>query len=78
MILGILKSAHKEISLNNSVRDNNVTTTSSFEFGSKIASVDLFGEDNKPISLRNGTHINITLDLLPKVHYCTRYSRVAF
>ena len=67
MILGILKSAHKEISLNNSVLDNNATTASTFKFGSKIASVNLFGKDDQSISLRDGTHINITLDLLPKV-----------
>ena len=65
-MVGILKSAQEQISLQKSVQDNS-TVSSTYEFGGKITSVSLYGKDNEAISLKNGSRINITLGLLYKV-----------
>ena len=66
VILGILKSAHKLISLNNIVQDNS-NVTSTFKFGSKISSINMFGSNNESVTLKNEARLNVTLELLPKV-----------
>ena len=68
-MVAMLKTAHEDISLNNSVQDNSAAS-STFEFGSKIVSVNLFGKDGESVSLKNGTRMDITFGLLHEVHTC--------
>ena len=65
--LGILKSAHKSISLSNTVQDNS-GATSTFTFGSKIVGIDMLRTNSESVPLKNEARLNITLELLPKVN----------
>ena len=56
MTLSILKSAHKIISLNNTVQDNS-GETSTFKFGSKIVGINMFGNNNESVPLKNEREI---------------------
>ncbi|XP_072025650.1 adhesion G protein-coupled receptor L3-like [Amphiura filiformis] len=65
--LGILKSAHVKMNLSHLNLQSQQKNGTSYEFGSKITGINLFGEDDEFVSLRNGSRVEMTLGLLPRI-----------